>query len=79
MKHALSLLALLTLIAPSTGCSHDRIARTGGEVSLIEDTRPPEAFIIKRETLDHALAQGAGWFIRQVGVRPVVTGAGTTW
>lgn len=74
MKNALLMLALLTLIAPSAGCSHDRIVRTGGQVSLIEDDRPPEGFTIKRETLDHALAQGAGWFIRQVGVRPVVTG-----
>jgi len=74
MKRALPLLILLMLAAASTGCAHDEVARTGGKVTLVADEGPPDAFTIKRTTLDHALAQGASWFIRQIGVRPVVTG-----
>ena len=72
MKHALSTLIALTVLVGFAGCGHG-LPRTGGQVSLVEEAQPTTSFLIKRTTLEHALAQGAGWFIRQVGVRPVIT------
>jgi len=72
MKHVLLTVISLTLLVGSIGCGHS-VSRTGGRVSLVEEQQPTTNFLIKRETVEHALAQGAGWFIRQVGVRPVIT------
>ena len=43
---------------------------------MVEDSPPSERFVIERATIESALEQGAGAFIRQLSLRPVATADG---
>ena len=73
MKYTHVALSLFVLVVIHTGCGHQAINRTGGRISLVADDAPSTSFVIERKALHEALAKGASQFIRQVGVRPVVT------
>lgn len=73
MKHAIPTLILASFMLPASACGHAPVVRSGGHVTLVEEASPVEAFTIDRAAIDHALAQGAGWFIRQIGLRPIST------
>ncbi len=73
MKRLLIVTVAFVLFSGLTACGHGTPVRSGGRVTLVEDESPVAAFTILRKDVQHALSQGPSWFIRQVGVRPIVT------
>ena len=73
MTRLLVPLMLGALLLSLEGCALHSPSRSGGTVTLVEDTSADDPFVIKRRTIEHAMELGPAWFIRQLSVRPIVT------
>lgn len=74
MKHFARIIALVVASYALIGCAHSSPERSGGRITLVDSQAEEDAFVIERQSLARALELGPAWFIRQLSVRPVVTG-----